>query len=68
MAIGTDSGKVTDFELMTMKEVAEMAKISTKNVMRAVRRGELPRPVSVGKRSKRWIRSEVIEHLLRQRG
>ena len=68
MATVSDPAQATEFELMTLKEVAAMAKISTKNVMRAVRRGELPRPVSVGMRSKRWIRSEVIEHLLRQRG
>jgi predicted DNA-binding transcriptional regulator AlpA len=67
MADEQDNAKYSDFELMTMRELAKMAKISTKQVRRAVNRLELPHPVSVGERTKRWIRSEVIEALLRTR-
>lgn len=52
-----------DGPLMSVKEVAEYLRISTRSVSRAVSTGVLPAPVRIGKRSPRWPRAVLVEHI-----
>ncbi len=56
--------------LISVGEVAAMLSISTREVWRRSDSGELPRPVHLGTRTRRWIREEIeaiIERAKRQR-
>ncbi len=50
-------------ELLTIKEVAAMAKVTTMTVYRWRRQGVLPAPLKIGGRS-RWPRHELEQTLL----
>lgn len=57
-------------KLLTVSEVATILTISTREVWRRVDSGELPRPIRLGPRTRRWPREEieaVIERAKRQR-
>lgn len=57
-------------KLLTVSEVATILTISTREVWRRVDSGELPRPIRLGLRTRRWPREEieaVIERAKRQR-
>lgn len=65
---GAVSGQPFD-RMLSVKEVAEVFSISVREVWRKVDRGDLPRPVKVG-RLCRWLGTEihkVIERLKQQR-
>lgn len=51
------------FRMIKKSEVAKIMDVSTKHINRAVKDGFIPPPVTVGKRSKRWILSDLIEYL-----
>lgn len=56
--------------LLSVAEVAGMLTISTREVWRRADSGELPQPVRLGARTRRWLREEieaVIERAKRQR-
>jgi len=56
--------------LLNVGEVARMLSISTREVWRRADSGDLPRPVRLGARTRRWPRDEieaVIERAKRQR-
>lgn len=56
--------------LLSVGEVAAMLSISTREVWRRADSGELPRPIRLGARTRRWLREEIeaiIEHAKRQR-
>lgn len=56
--------------LMTVADVARILTISTREVWRRADSGELPRPVRLGARTRRWLREEieaVIERATRLR-
>jgi predicted DNA-binding transcriptional regulator AlpA len=58
---------MTDVEenrLITLQQVAERLSICARGVLRAVARGELARPVKVG-RASRWIVSDVEAYINR---
>lgn len=48
---------------MTRKDVAAYFRISTRTVARAVSTGQLPGPIKIGKRSPRWSRAAIVEHV-----
>ncbi len=50
-------------ELLTVKDVAELYCLSTRDVYRKARCGELPQPVKLGPRTTRWKASEIQAHL-----
>ncbi len=50
-------------ELLTVKDVAALCGITTRQVYRKARCGELPAPVKVSRRIKRWRASEIRLHL-----
>lgn len=47
--------------LLSVAEVARMLTISTREVWRRADSGELPRPVRLGRRTRRWPREEIEE-------
>ena len=57
-------------KLLSVVQVAGMLTISTREVWRRADSGELPQPVRLGARTRRWLRDEieaVIEQAKRQR-
>lgn len=58
-------------KLLTVRQVAEMLSISTREVWRRADSGDLPRPIQLGKRVRRWLRDEIeaiIEQAKQRRG
>ncbi len=57
-------------KLLNVGEVAAILSISTREVWRRADSGDLPQPVRLGARTRRWLREEieaVIEQAKRQR-
>lgn len=57
--------------LLRVQEVARMLALSVREVWRRVDSGQLPKPVRLGGRIRRWLREEieaVIERAVLQRG
>jgi predicted DNA-binding transcriptional regulator AlpA len=52
--------------LITIKELAEFLRFSTRSVWRKCSAGEIPQPVYVGPKTPRW-RSEVIKNWINQK-
>ncbi len=48
---------------MTSVEIARELRVSPKTIRRMHETGRLPRPVTVGTRSLRWVRTTIIEWL-----
>lgn len=58
-------------KLLTVKDVADLLAISTREVWRRADSGQLPKPLRLGGKLRRWLREEVeavIEQAKRQRG
>ena len=49
--------------LLTVKDLAEIYCISTREVYRRAETGELPRGFKLGHHSRRWKASQIQEHL-----
>jgi len=57
--------------LLSVEEVARYLTISTREVWRRADSGQLPRPLNLGGKIRRWLREEIeaiIERAKRQRG
>lgn len=54
--------------LLKVKEVAELMGISTRQVWRLSAAGDLPAPIVLGRRTKRWRAAELEYHLSKLRG
>lgn len=54
-------------KLMTAREVIQLLRIGKSTFYEYVKKGLLPRPVNIGPRTKRWLESEIYDHLLRGR-
>lgn len=56
--------------LLRQPEVLKKCSLSRSALYRLMEAGDFPRPVSIGKRSKAWVKHEVeewIDNLIRQR-
>jgi predicted DNA-binding transcriptional regulator AlpA len=49
--------------LLSVVQVAEMLGCSPRHVLRLADSGQFPRPICLGSKLKRWLRSTVEEHL-----
>jgi len=56
-----------EYQLMTIKEAAALLASSARHVWRLIAKGELPRPVKVG-RSARLVRLEILAYVERLKG
>lgn len=57
-------------KLLTVQEVADLFSISVREVWRRADSGQLPKPLRLGEKLRRWVREEidtVIERAMRQR-
>ena len=50
-------------ELLTQKELSARLKIGRSAFFEMVKRGDLPQPISIGPRLKRWRARDVERHL-----
>jgi predicted DNA-binding transcriptional regulator AlpA len=50
-------------ELLTARDVAELYSISIREVYRKASSGELPKPIKLGHRTRRWSASVIQAHL-----
>lgn len=49
------------YELLTIREVTALTKLSRTTIWRRVSEGTFPRPIRVGPRAVRWLRWQVEE-------
>lgn len=56
----------TDVVLLSSRDVAAMLGIDSKTVERLGRRGDLPRPISIGPRIKKWNKDSILRWLAEQ--
>lgn len=54
--------------LITIEEVAEMLRLTTRAVRMAWYDNKIPAPIRIGRRSIRWKREEVVSHIANQPG
>lgn len=47
------------YELLTIREVAQMLRVNVSTVYRLVREGEVPSPIRIGPTSTRWRADEL---------
>jgi predicted DNA-binding transcriptional regulator AlpA len=68
---GYDDRPVSDTELLRLRQVARILTISPRSVWRLVAIGELPAPVRVSPRERRWLGKDIKDYRARietQRG
>lgn len=54
-------------QLLTVNELAQYFNVSHMTVRRMMRRGDLPRPIRVGRRGLRWQAEDIERFLYRNR-
>ena len=52
-----------DYELLTIREVAQMLRVNVSTIYRLVREGEIPAPIRIGPTSTRWRADELRDWL-----
>ena len=57
--IQASKGTVEQVQLLTVNEAARFCGISTRTMWRLVSTGDVPKPVSVGARLRRWKRLDL---------
>ncbi len=55
-----------DDGLLVLQQVMTMTTLSRTVIYREMRKGTFPHPITVGAGSSRWLRSEVMQYLLRR--
>ena len=53
-------------QLLTVREVARLCKVSVRQVWRLVAQGDLPEPIRLGAKSVRWREADIAARLARQ--
>src|ERR1043166_4960190 len=59
---GYDDRPVSDTELLRLRQVARILTISPRSVWRLVAIGELPAPVRVSPRERRWLGKDIKDY------
>jgi excisionase family DNA binding protein len=61
---------LSEIELLTAREVAELLKCSRSQIYALRRRGVLPAPLQLfpGERGTRWLKQDIVEFILAVRG
>ncbi len=62
---GDAAGKPQPERLLNIKEVAERLNVSSRTVRRMVQHRDLPQPVCLGRRTKRWPSEAISTYLKR---
>lgn len=52
-----------EYELLTIREVAQMFRVNVSTIYRLVREGEIPAPIRIGPTSTRWRADELRDWL-----
>ena len=60
----TDFDGLPDSALLNIKEIRHLAGRSPASIWRDVKRGRLPRPISIGPNASRWRAADVRAYLM----